>query len=222
MKFDIHESVKQCTDHCKLGYVVIRNAKVHGSSPSLAQKIFQLQTALAEIYNIDGLTKMTRLAGVRNLYNHNKFDATRYTPGDEVLVRRILENKDAYYVNSAVATINYCSLKFILPADVYDFDQIQGDIKYGLPLEDSYTNMNGENLPTHSQLFLSDNRGVLGNATARTRRTAVTLSSKNLLAVIYGNETVTTDELMYILGFTGRRLTRYNGGTVEEQDIIEA
>lgn len=222
MEVDIHESIKQCSGHWRLGYIVIRNAKVQGASPSLAQKLFQLQTALAAVYNIDELAKVTRLTGVRSVYNQNKFDATRYTSDAEVLVRRVLQNKDSYYVNNAVAAINYCSLKFLLPAGLYDLDQIKGTIRYGLSSGESYVNINGETMTTDDQPFLSDETGVFGNSTAHTRRTAVTLSTKNLLAVVYANEKITSEALLHILNFTGRRMTRHTGGVIEMQEIIEA
>lgn len=220
MKFDIDDSIKQCTSYSRLGYLVIRNIKVQGAPPMLAQKLFQLQTALGALYNIDGLTNAPRLAGVRSIYNQNTFDTSRYTLDAEGLVRRILQNKDVYYVNSAVAAIHYCSLKFLLPAAVYDLDQIAGDITYDVPLAGSYVNMNGEQMTTSDQPFLHDNIGVFGNANTQTRRTAVTLSTNNLLAVVYGNEKVTTEQFHSILDFTQEKLTLYNEGVVEVQEII--
>lgn len=222
MKFDVHESIKQCTSHWRLGYIVIRNVKVQGAAPSLSQKLFQLQTALAAVYNIDELAKVTRLAGVRSVYNQNNFDATRYTSDAEVLVRRVLQNKDAYYVNSAVAASNYCSLKFLLPTGLYDLDQISGNIRYELSPGDTYVNINGETMMTDDQPFLRDDIGVFGNSTVHARRTAVTLATKNLLVIVYANEDVTPETLTHILSFTGRRMTRYNGGIIGVQDIIEA
>lgn len=222
MKFDIHESIKQGTEYSRLGYIVIGNVKVQGAPPFLAQKLFQLQTALGAVYNIDGLAKGTRLAGVRSLYNQNTFDATRYTSEAEVLVRRVLQNKDSYYVNSAIAAINYCSLKFLLPTGLYDLDQINGNVLYRVPIEESYVNINGEIMNTEGQSFLTDRTGIFGNATTHTRRTAVTLSTNNLLAVVYANEKVTKEGLLHILNFTSKRMTRYNGGTIEVQAIIEA
>lgn len=222
MKFDIREEIRQCTSDFRLGYIVIRNVKVQGASPSLSQKLFQLQTALAAVYNIDELAKMSKIAGVRSVYNQNNFDATRYTSEGETLVRRVLQSKDAYYVNSAVAASNYCSLKFLLPTGLYDLDQIKGDISYGVSAGETYVNINGEKMLTDDQPFLRDDIGVLGNDTVHVRRTAVTLSTKNLLAIVYGNETVIPENFMHILSFMGRRMTRYNGGVITTQEIIEA
>lgn len=220
MKFEIHENIKQKKSHCQLGYLMIHNAKVQGTPTSLAQKFFRLQTSISEIYNIDGLGKTPRLAAVRNLYNKDEFDITRYNMDSEELVQRVLRKKDAYYVNSAVVAAQYCSIHFLLPVGLYDLDQINGDISYGLPVEESYINSNGESMPTDGQEFLSDNHGIFANEIVDTRRTAVTLSTKNLLAVVYANEKVTRDELLDILNLIGETIICYNGGVVERQEII--
>ncbi|WP_378956612.1 B3/4 domain-containing protein [Pelosinus sp. sgz500959] len=220
MKFKIHENIKQENNHVQLGYVVIRNAKVQGTPMALAQKFFQLQSSIAAVYNIDGLAEVPRLASARNLYNPNEFDITRYDLESEELVRRVLRKKDAYYVNSAVVAAQYCSMYLLLPVGLYDLDQIDGNITYRLPREEFYININGESMPTKGQAFLSDDYGVFANGIVDTRRTAVTLSTKNLLAVVYGNGKVTRDELADTLKLIGETIICYNDGIVEEQGII--
>jgi len=220
MKLTIHASVKQNHDNSQLGYIVIHHAKIQGMPPSLAQKFFQLQTAIAEVYNIDEIANIRRLGGMRSLYNKEKFDATRYDLASEQLARKALGNTDAYYVNSAVGAIKYCSIHFLLPIGLYDLDQIQGDVVYGFPVDDSYVNMDGEVVLVDDQPFLADQQGLFGNATVDTRRTAVKLSSNNLLVVVYADQTIDTAEFTKILEFTGDMITRYNGGTIVEQDII--
>jgi DNA/RNA-binding domain of Phe-tRNA-synthetase-like protein len=220
MKFDIHESAKQSNGHLRLGYIIIRDAKVQGTPPSLTQKFAQLQTSIAAAYKIDGLADIQRLTGVPSLYNQNDFDMTRYSLDSEELVRRVLHNKEAYYMNSAVAVSNYCSIHFLLPVALYDLDHINGDIIYRVPLEESYVNMNGDIVGTDGKPFLSDGDGVFGNYTADTRRTAVTLSTSNLLAVVYGDERVTASELTHMLNFIGEMIICYNGGIVDRQVII--
>lgn len=220
MKFEIDKSVTLETEHYQLGYIVIHNAKVQGTPTSLAQKFFQLQTSIAAVYNMDGLVEMPRLASVRNLYNQNEFDINRYDMGSEELIRRVLRKKDAYYVNSAVVAAQYCSMHFLLPVGLYDLDQINGDVTYRLPREEKYINSLGEKISTNGQAFLSDDHGVFANATVDTRRTAVTLSTKNLLAVVYAKENVTRDELSDILDLIGEMIICYNGGIVHQQEII--
>jgi len=221
MKFDIHESVKREKGHCRLGYVVIRNTEVQGAPPSLTQKFFQLRAAIAGVSNVDGLVNVPKLANVLNIYNQDEFDMTRYNLASEELIHRILHHKESYYVNSAVTVANYCSIKFLLPIGLYDFDQLQGNIQYGLPSEDTYININGDVVPTEGQSFLSDDHGVFGNSCTDTRRTAVTLSTNSILTVVYADKKISIEELTNMLNFTSEMIIRYNGGILETQEIID-
>ena len=221
MEFHIHESIKRGAVRCRLGYILIRDAKVQGTPPSLAQKLFQLQTSIAAVYNIDALHNVPRLAGMGSLYNQKDFDATRYNLASEELVRHVLDNRDSYYVNSAVTVTNYCYIKFLLPIGLYDLDQINGDIMYNMPREDNYVDIRGNVVTTDSKPFLCDSHGVFGSYNEDARRTAVTLTTNNLLAVVYADDKVASEELMHILDFTGQMIIRYNGGMIEKQKIIE-
>lgn len=221
MKFDINENLKQEAGGCRLGYIIIRNAKVQGTPSSLAQKFFQLQSSIAAVYNIRVLANMPRLAGVGSLYNHNDFDASRYHLASEELVRRVLDNKESYYVNSAVTVSHYCSINFLLPVGLYDLDQINGDVNYNIPLSDTYVDIRGDIMETDCKPFLNDHTGPFGNSIVDSRRTAVTLSTSNLLAVVYADEKVATEELTHILNFTGEMIVRYNDGIIEKQGIMD-
>ena len=220
MKFEIHDSIKQEDNGCQIGYIVIRDAKVQGTPTALAQKFFQLQTSIAAVYHIDGLDQVPRLASARNLLSQNEFDITRYNTDSEELVRRVLRKKDAYYVNSAVVAAQYCSMHFLLPVGLYDLDQVNGDITYRLSREENYINSNGESMSADGQAFLSDEHGIFANKIVDTRRTAVTLSTKNLLAVVYAKDEVTRDELADILNLIGEMIVCYNGGIVDKQEIL--
>ncbi len=222
MKFDIHESVIGKNGPCRLGYVVIRNTEIQGAPPALTQKFFQLRAAIASVANVDGLMNVPKLASVLNIYNQAKFDMTRYSLASEELIRRILHHKESYYVNSMVTVANYCSIKYLLPISLYDLDQITGNIEYGLSAEESYINISGDVVPIEGQPFLSDDKGAFGNPCTDTRRTAVTLSTNSILAVVYADKKVSREQLAQILDFTSKMIIRYSGGSVETQEIIDS
>lgn len=221
MKFSIHDSVRKSKKDCQIGYIMIRDVKVQGTPPSLGQKIFQLQTAIANGYNVEELHDLAQLVGMRGLYKGIDFDKKRYNLVSVENVRNTLQNKQIYYVNSAVTTANYCSIHFLLPFGLYDLDQIKGDIVYGPPTEESYLNISGDILQTDSKLFLSDVDGVFGSVNADSRRTAVTLSTRNVLAVVYADEKIKNDEFNDILTSASEMIILYNGGILEKQEIIQ-
>ena len=75
---------------------------------------------------------------------------------------------------------------------------------------------------TEGKPFLTDNKGVFGNPTSDSRRTAVSLSTRNLLSVVYAGSGAAQEDLSRILQFTGEMLTRYNGGSIRDVQIAGA
>lgn len=220
MKITIHESISHVIPNCRLGYLTINNVVVRGTPTALSQQFDKLQIEVGQAYNMDILPKLPRVLAVRNMYKKLHFDPARYRPASEALVRRVLQKKNLYYVNSAVDVNNYCSIKYLLPFGLYDLDQIVGDASYKLATEGQYTNMAGKTVSTENKPFLTDDVGVFGNPTADSRRTAVNLTTRNLLAVVYADESVSTSELNDIMDFAADMFVCYNGGTVAGKYII--
>ncbi|EGO64025.1 hypothetical protein ALO_10049, partial [Acetonema longum DSM 6540] len=75
---------------------------------------------------------------------------------------------------------------------------------------------------TEGKPFLADDLGVFGNPTSDSRRTAVTLATKDLLSVIYADEELPDSELSEILDFTAEMIVRYNGGKIVLKQIARA
>jgi len=210
-----------CPD-CRLGYLVISDASIAGSSSALSQEFIKLQNEVAKIYNIDTLPKLPQIMAVRSMYRKLDFDPSRYRPASESLVRRVLQHKGVYYVNSAVDASNYCSLKYLLPFGLYDLDKIEGEIKYRRAEHGSYVNIGGHTVSTDGKPFLTDAAGVFGNPTSDSRRTAVSLTSTRLLSVVYAGSEAKAEDLTPVLQFAGEILTRYNGGVVQEMQVLGA
>ena len=211
--------LSSCPD-CRLGCLLIRDVKIVGSSPALSQEFLKLQSEVAKIYNMEELTKLPPIMAVRAMYKKPDFDPSRYRPASEALVRRVLQHKSLYYVNSAVDASNYCSLKFLVPFGLYDWDKIEGATVYRRAHDGSYVNMGGNQVSTDGKPFLTDQLGVFGNPTSDSRRTAVSLTTRNLLSVVYAGSGTGREELARILEFTGEILTRYNGGVVQDSAIV--
>ncbi|SDE99596.1 B3/B4 domain-containing protein [Sporomusa acidovorans] len=222
MKLTIHESISHVVPNCHLGYLIINDVIVRGTPPALNQEFDKLQIEVAKAYDMDILPKLPRILSVRNMYKKLNFDPARYRPASEALVRRVLQKKYLYYVNSAVDVNNYCSIKFLLPFGLYDLGKIVGDVAYVRATEGYYTNIAGKEVSTDNKPFLADNIGVFGNPTADSRRTAVNLATRNLLAVIYADESVGAAELNEVLDFAAAMFVCYNGGYVSEKHIVNA
>ena len=222
MNIVIDESIKSVMPACRLGYVVVNDIIVRGTPPALAQEFGQLQAEVEKIYKLDILKTVPRIIAVRSMYKKLDFDPTRYRPASEALVRRVLRNKGVYVVNSAVDVNNFCSMKFLMPFGLYDIDKINGNIMYQLASAGSYINIAGKEVSAQGKPFLVDQDGVFGNPTSDSRRSIVTLATKNILSVVYADEEIQDVALQEILDFTADMLVRYNGGTIALKKIVHA
>jgi DNA/RNA-binding domain of Phe-tRNA-synthetase-like protein len=216
----IDESIRQTCPDCRLGFLTIRGMSVVGSSPVLSQEFMKLQAEVSKIYNIESVSKLPKILSVRNMYRKLEFDPSRYRPASEALVRRVLQNKGVYFVNSAVDVNNYCSLKFLLPFGLYDAGKIEGDVSYFRADSGSYVNIGGHEVSAVGKPFLADDKGIFGNPTSDSRRTAVSLTTTDVLAVVFADAESSEQELVDILHFAGEMQVRYNGGTLEQATVV--
>lgn len=222
MKVSVHDRIRNVLPNCHFGYITINDVAVRGTPPALTREFIDLQAQLAKLYNLNVLPSVPRIMAVRSMYKKLDFDPSRYRPASEALVRRVLQGKGLYYVNSAVDVNNFCSMKYLLPFGLYDLDKVEGDIEYRIAEQGEYINIAGKTVSTDGKPFLTDNKGVFGNPTSDSRRTAVTLSTTNLLSVVYADEEVDRHAMQGILDDTAQMLVHYNGGRVTEKQIVYA
>jgi len=206
---------------CRLGYSIIAGVTIGETPPALAEEFSCLQEEITQRYNLAELAAVPRIGAVRRMYKKLTFDPSRYRPASEAMVRRILQGKGLYCVNSAVDVNNYCSVKFLLPMGLYDLGRIHGDVRYLVAASGTYTNIAGNSVSTDGKPFLADELGVFGNPTADSQRTAVTMDTDKLLSVIYPDSEIDSQELEAIVNFTASMLKSYNGGTIAAAGIIE-
>lgn len=218
----IDDSIKKRVPGCRLGCTLFEQVAIKGATPALTQEFIRLQQEVSDAYQLNLLPNLPRILAVRSMYKKMAFDPTRYRPASEALVRRVLQNKGVYYVNSAVDVNNYCSIKFLLPFGLYDAAEIRGDICYRIVGEGSYVSISGGTITADGKPFLTDEIGVFGNPTADSLRTAVKLSSNQLLSVIYADEEVSDTALNDMMDFTADMMVRYNSGNVVSQHIVKA
>ncbi|MDU4960545.1 MAG: phenylalanine--tRNA ligase beta subunit-related protein [Sporomusaceae bacterium] len=221
-KLIIDESITRKVPGCRLGCMHFEQVSVRGSTPALTQEFIKLQQEASDAYQLDLLPKLPRILAVRSMYKKMAFDPSRYRPASEALIRRVLQNKGVYYVNSAVDVNNYCSIKFLLPFGLYDAAAIEGDVCYRLADTGSYVNISGNTIDAAGKPFLTDNQGVFGNPTSDSLRTAVKLSSTSLLSVIYADEEVTDSALNSMMDVMADMMVRHNSGRVVLRQIVRA
>ena len=134
------------------------------------------------------LKQIPSIEATRTAYRRLGKDPSRYRPSGEALVRRVLQGKQLYQINTAVDLINLASIEYGYSIGGFDLDKIEGtDLRLGVgrsgePYEGIGRGaLNIEHLPVYR-----DAVGGIGTPTSDHERTALSLSTTHLLAIVNG------------------------------------
>ncbi len=194
-----------------------RGVAISRFSPALWSRIGALTEEYRTRFGDTPPGGIEALAAGRNLYKAAGVDPTRRRPASEALLRRILQGKDLYRINSAVDCCNFCSLRYMLPMGLYDAEKIEGDrceIRLGLAGE-SYEGHGKELVTLHGQIAAADGAGPFGHPSSDSTRTAVSVSTRNLLWIVFAPYGIQPGELETCVKSCIATVTEHCGGTAD-------
>lgn len=134
------------------------------------------------------LKRISGIEATRRVYKACGKDPSRYRPAAEALIRRMLQGKQLYQIDTLVDLINLASIAYGYSIGGFDADKFVGDTltlgvgRDGEPYEGIGRGMiNIEGLPVYR-----DALGGVGTPTSDNERTKITLSTTHLLVLING------------------------------------
>lgn len=159
---------------------------------SYCQELWDEIHALGEKYkstlSTESLKEMSGIAATRKVYRACGKDPSRYRPASEALIRRMLQGKQLYQIDTLVDLINLASIAYGYSIGGFDADKFEGDTltlgigKAGEPYEGIGRGMiNIEGLPVYR-----DAKGGCGTPTSDNERTKMELGTTHLLVLING------------------------------------
>lgn len=148
--------------------------------------------ALGEKYKqtltTETLKQMDGIAATRKVYRACGKDPSRYRPASEALIRRLLQGKKLYQIDTLVDLINLASIAYGYSIGGFDADKFVGDtLTLGVgKAEEPYEGIgrgtiNIEGLPVYRDL-----QGGVGTPTSDNERTKMELSTTHLVVLING------------------------------------
>ena len=136
----------------------------------------------------ESLKELSGIAATRAIYKRCGKDPSRYRPASEQLIRRMLQGKELYQIDTLVDLVNLASIAFGYSIGGFDADKIVGDTltlgigREGEPYEGIGRGMlNIAGLPVYR-----DQKGGVGTPTSDNERTKMTLGTTHLLVLING------------------------------------
>ncbi|MBR1485444.1 MAG: hypothetical protein IJ612_07110 [Prevotella sp.] len=187
-------------------------------SAELWQEIHTLEEQFRSELTTESLKQLTSIAATRTIYKKCGKDPSRYRPASEALIRRMLQGKELYQIDTLVDLINLASIAYGYSIGGFDASKFVGDTltlgigREGEPYEGIGRGMlNIAGLPVYR-----DAEGGVGTPTSDNERTKITLSTRHLVVLINGydgQEERVLQNARFIQDLV-RRYARSDGGTV--------
>ena len=184
----------------------------------LWEEIHTLEERFRQELTTESLKQLPSIAATRNVYKACGKDPSRYRPASEQLIRRMLQGKELYQIDTLVDLVNLASIAFGYSIGGFDADKFVGDTltlgvgREGEPYEGIGRGIiNIAGLPVYR-----DAEGGVGTPTSDHERTKITLSTTHLVVLINGydgNEARVTDNARFIQELI-KKYCQSDGGTI--------
>ena len=187
-------------------------------SKELWDEIHAMEDRFRQELTTESLKDLPSIAATRRVYKACGKDPSRYRPASEQLIRRMLQGKELYQIDTLVDLINLASIAYGYSIGGFDADKFVGDTltlgvgREGEPYEGIGRGMlNIAGLPVYR-----DAEGGVGTPTSDHERTKMTMATTHLVVLINGydgNEQRVADNAHFIQELL-RKYAQSDGGTV--------
>ncbi len=186
-------------------------------SEPLWQEIHAMGEQYRQTLTTESLKEMSGIAATRRVYKACGKDPSRYRPASEALIRRMLQGKELYQIDTLVDLINLASIAFGYSIGGFDADQFVGDtLTLGIGREgEPYEGIGRGMINIHGLPVYRDAIGGVGTPTSDHERTKITMSTRHLVVLINGydgNEERVTANARFIQDLL-RKYAHSDGGT---------
>jgi len=184
-EISIHPALKALVPNLALGCVSAR-VSVQKHNEALWPEIDQHLAHLAATIKPEQINSVPQIAAMRSAYKALGKDPSRYRGSAEALLRRVLQGKGLYQINSVVDINNLVSLESLNPAGTYDLEKITPPIELRIGgAGESYKGIGKDLVNIESLPVFADIAGAFGSPTSDSEKAMVRLETRKVLMVIF-------------------------------------
>ena len=163
------------------------------------------------------LKDISGIAATRRIYRACGKDPSRYRPASEALIRRVLQGKALYQIDTLVDLINLASMAYGYSIGGFDANKFVGNtLTLGIGKEgEPYEGIGRGMINIHGLPVYRDEVGGVGTPTSDHERTKITIDTSHLLVLINGydgNETSVRQNAEFIQKLL-QKFCESDGGT---------
>ena len=186
-------------------------------SQALWDEIHEMEERFRRELTTESLKEISGIAATRRVYKACGKDPSRYRPASEALIRRMLQGKELYQIDTLVDLINLASIAYGYSIGGFDADKFVGDtLTLGIGREgEPYEGIGRGIINIHGLPVYRDAEGGVGTPTSDHERTKITISTRHLVVLINGydgQEDRVADNARFIQELL-RKYAHSDGGT---------
>src|SRR6476646_2687341 len=181
----IHPALKALAPDLVLGCISAR-VSVEKHNEELWREIDRYLSHLSSTIKPEQINSIPQIAAMRQAYKALGKDPSRYRGSAEALLRRVLQGKGLYLINSVVDINNLVSLESLNPAGTYDLEKITPPIELRIGAAgESYKGIGKDLINIESLPVFADAAGPFGSPTSDSERAMVSLETRKILMVVF-------------------------------------
>ena len=183
----------------------------------LWNEIHALEERFRAELTTESLKELSGIAATRRVYKACGKDPSRYRPASEQLIRRMLQGKELYQIDTLVDLVNLASIAYGYSIGGFDADHFVGDtLTLGIGRKDEpYEGIGRGMINIHGLPVYRDAEGGVGTPTSDNERTKIDIHTRRLLVLINGydgKEARVAENARYIQDLL-RRYCQSDGGS---------
>ena len=201
-----------------VGAAVEANVQNSAYCADLWQEIGEWGERYRRELTTESLKNMSAIQATRSVYKLCGKDPSRYRPSSEALIRRMLQGKQLYQIDTLVDLINLASIAYGYSIGGFDADCFVGDtLTLGVGREgEPYEGIGRGQLNIAGLPVYRDAEGGVGTPTSDHERTKITRQTTHVLALVNGydgREEQVLDNARYIQELL-QKYAASDGGTL--------
>lgn len=219
---EMAEKIVQAVPGLKLGINHYTKITVSESPQMLKGRLQLFQEQLFFELEDKSVTDFLGIQEWRAVWKMLGSDPNRYRHSTEALMRRVKKQNYINPFHSAVDLNNFFSLQHEIPAGIYDFNKIVGNVRISVGSEETgYDGLNGRFNSLHNILLLKDDYSPFGSPFVDSVRTAVTTETTEALHVFFIRPSMNAEEALELTTACGNMFTSISGGDVRSYVLHE-
>jgi len=224
--FHIDQKVSEKFPSISVGIAVIKGVTIEKIDKNLEEEKERIVSSFSSLTTED-INTIPEVLQYRKLYKEMGIDYHSRRPSPEALLRRLATGKGLYTVNTCVDAYNMVVLESKISIGAFDFDSILFPTVLRFAQEGEKIELLGDSEETSyksTEIAYFDKVGGynIDFNFRDSKRTAVTLETKNLYVNVDGIYDISPDQIEKTLKDACDRIIKYCGGEIEVFGIVKA